>query len=99
MRLMSNCATAISAAIKPVITPEDAEKKSHVADARGNERFFRRSCGARPVDPKSNEQIRREPDQFPKNEQQKQTVRDDDAKHCAGKKRQIRKETRKVFVV
>src|SRR6266513_326198 len=51
-----------------VIKPEKPKKESHVTDARGDECFLRRGRGARPVDPKSDEQIRGEPDQFPKNE-------------------------------
>ena len=82
--------TAIPVVIKEqraaaVVEPEHPEEESDVADARGDKRLFRRGGGARvariqnPI-----EQIRGEPDQFPANEEQEQTVRDDHAEHCAG---------------
>ena len=71
-----------------VIEPEHAEEKSDVADARGDERFLRRCGRARFVNPEPNQQIRREPDQFPANEEQEQAVRDDHAEHRGGEKRE-----------
>src|SRR5207249_1707893 len=73
-----------------VIKPKHAEKKSHVADTRGDKCFFCRCGGAGSLNPEPNEQIRREANKFPKDKQQKQTVRDHDAQHCAGEKREIR---------
>src|SRR4029077_905873 len=86
------CATAI-------VEPEHSEKKSHVADARGDECFLCSRRGARSLDPKADEQIRREPYKFPKHEKQQQAVRDNHAEHRAGEERQVRKETGEIFVV
>src|SRR6266480_6569387 len=72
-----------------VIERKHAEEKSHVSDTRGEECLFCRSRGARTLDPESDEQIRSEPDKFPKNEKQKQTIRDNQAEHGAGKKREV----------
>ena len=47
---------------------------------------------------KSNQQIRREPDQFPADEKKQQAVRDDDAEHRGGEKREISEEAGEVFV-
>ena len=82
-----------------MIEPEHAEKKSHVADARGDERFLCGGRGARSLDPEPNQQIGSEPDEFPANEKKKQTVRDDYAEHCAGEKREISEEAGEIFVV
>ena len=50
------------------VEPENAEEKSDIADARGDERFFCGGGGARFVYPESNEEVGREPDQFPTDE-------------------------------
>src|SRR5215831_21393175 len=59
------------------VKPEHPEKKSHVANARSDECLLCGSRCTRFLNPKPNEQIRRKPDQFPKNEKEKETVRDD----------------------
>jgi hypothetical protein len=51
-----------------IVEPQHAEKKPHVADARGDERLFCCSGCTWSLDPKPDEQIRREPDQFPEHE-------------------------------
>src|SRR5216110_1684546 len=84
--------TAFAAVVKKkcaaaIVEPEHAEKKSHVADARGDECLLCGSRCARSLNPEADEQIRREPNQFPKNEKQKQTVRDDHTEHGAGEER------------
>ena len=61
--------------------------------------FFRRRRRARFVIPKANQQIRRESDQFPRDEEQQEIVRDDDAEHGGGKEREKTEEAREVFVV
>src|SRR5439155_20062442 len=81
-----------------VIKPENSEKESHVADARGDKRFFCRSRSARALDPETDQQIRRESDELPKNKEEKQTVSDDHAQHRAGKKRQVSKKPTEIFV-
>src|SRR5205809_2210957 len=53
------CATAI-------VEPQQSEKKSHVADAGGDEGFLCGRRGAGSLNPEADEQIRREPDEFPK---------------------------------
>src|SRR5262245_40612600 len=79
------CATAI-------VQPEHAEKKSHVADPRGDERLLCSRRGARSVDPEADKQIRREPNEFPENEKKEKNVRHDQTEHSASKERQILKE-------
>src|SRR5438067_1656999 len=74
------CATAI-------VEPEHPEKKSHVADARGNECLLCSGRSVRSLDPESDEQIRSEPDKFPEDKKQEQTVGNDNAEHCAGEER------------
>src|SRR5437899_9656160 len=69
------CATAI-------VEPEHPEKKSHVADARGNECLLCSGRSVRSLDPESDEQIRSEPDKFPEDKKQEQTVGNDNAEHC-----------------
>ena len=83
--------TAVTAIIKEqgaalVIQPQNPEKKSHVADAGGDERFPGRGRRGWTFNPKADQQIRRQTDQFPKNKEQQQTVGDNDAKHCAREK-------------
>src|SRR5438874_10994564 len=51
-----------------VVEPKHPEKKPEIADARGDEGFLGRGSRARPLDPEANQQIGREPDQFPANE-------------------------------
>src|SRR5262249_26319659 len=75
------------------------EKKSHVANARSDECLLCGSRCTRFLNPKPNEQIRRKPDQFPKNEKEKETVRDDQPKHRAGEKRHIREEAGEILVL
>lgn len=82
-----------------VVEPQNTEEKSDVANARSDKRFFRSGGRARSVDPKPDEQIRRESDQFPTDEKKQQAIRDDDAEHGGGEKREIREETREIFVV
>src|SRR5205085_11639660 len=82
-----------------VIEPQNAEKKSHVPDTSGDERFFCGGRGARPFNPEADQQIRRETNQLPKNKEQEQTVGHDDAQHCAGEKRKISEEPGEMFVV
>src|SRR5207237_2012218 len=67
--IKEQCATSI-------VEPEYPEKKSHVADARGNERLLCGCRGAGSLDPESDEQIRCEPNKLPENEKQEQTVGD-----------------------
>src|SRR5205814_5099355 len=90
--IKEQCATA-------AVEPENAEKKSHVTDARGDESLFCRRRGARLLNPKSDQQIRCKPDQFPANEKKKQTVRDDHAEHRAGEERKICEEPGEIFVL
>src|SRR5205814_7996741 len=90
--IKEQCATA-------AVEPENAEKKSHVTDASGDECLFRCSRCTRLLNPKSDQQIRRESDQFPADEKKKQTVRDDHAEHRAGEKRKIREEPDKILVL
>jgi hypothetical protein len=52
------------------VEPEDAEKKSEVADSRGDKGFPRCSRGARLVNPETDQKIGGEADQFPADEKQ-----------------------------
>ena len=61
--------------------------------------FFAAAAALGLFDPKTDQQIGREPDQFPANEKQQQTVRDDDAEHRRGEKREVSEEAGEVFVV
>src|SRR5436189_117223 len=69
------------------VKPEQAKEKSQVADASGNERFFCRRCGAWSPHPKSNEQIGRQSNQLPADEQKKQAVRNNEPEHRNGEER------------
>src|SRR6266403_2055440 len=96
--------TTVSAIIKekraaPAIKPQHSEEESHVADARGDERLFCSRRRARLLDPKSNEQIRREPHKLTKNEKQKQTVGDNQPEHRTGEERKVRKEPGEILVL
>ena len=51
------------------------------------------------MNPETDEQIRRQTDEFPKNEEQKQTIRNDDTHHRGRKERNVREEPRKISVV
>src|SRR4029077_11407145 len=81
-----------------IVEPEHAEKKSHVADAGGDEGLLCGRRGARSLNPETDQQIRCKPDEFPKYEKQEQTVRDDQAEHRPGEEREIRKEAREIFI-
>ena len=50
------------------------------------------------MNPETDEQIGREPHQFPANEQEQQTVRDNHAEHRRGEEGEVGEETRKVLV-
>ena len=70
----------------PAIDPENSEEKSDIADPGGNESLLRRGGGAWFMNPKSNQEVGGEPNQFPADEEQKETVRDDHAQHGGGEK-------------
>src|SRR6266436_477736 len=96
--------TTVSAVVKEkcaaaAVEPDHTEKKSHVADTRGDECLLCSGRGTRSLDPEPDQQIGSEPDKFPKNEKQKQTVRDDQPEHRAGEKREVREEAGEIFVV
>ena len=96
--------TTVSAIVKkkcaaPAIKPQHSEEESHVADARGDECLLCSGRCARLFDPKSNEQIRREPHKLPKDEKQKQTVGDNQPEHRTGEEREVRKESGEIFVL
>ena len=82
-----------------MIEPQDAEKKSHVADSCGDERFLCRGRSAWPLNPETDKQIRRESDQFPKDKEEQQTVGDDHAQHRARKKRKVSEEAAEIFIL
>src|ERR1043165_9012910 len=69
----------ISAVIKEkgsaaLIKPEHSQKQPEVTDSGGDERFLGCCRGTGSVDPKPDEQIGSEPDQFPANKEQEQAV-------------------------
>src|SRR5438552_4778961 len=70
-----------------IVEPKHPEKKSHVANARSNERLFCSGRCTRSLDPEPDEQVGGEPHQLPKNEKEQQTVRDDQPEHRAGEER------------
>src|SRR5262249_50075933 len=70
-----------------VVEAEHPEEKSHVADPRGDECLLCGRRGTWPLDPKTDEQIRREPYEFPKHEKQQQTVCNNHTEHRAGEER------------
>ena len=53
--------------------------------------FFAAAAALGFSNPKPDQQIRREPDQFPANEEQQQTVGDDDAEHRGGEETRDRR--------
>ena len=79
--------------------PDDAEEKEDIADARGEEGFFRGRGGRGLLIPEADEQIRGEADDLPAHEEQQQAVGDDDAEHGSGKEREEAEEAGEVFVV
>ena len=81
------------------VEPQDAQKKSEVANARDDKRLLRRRRGARFVIPETNQQIRRQPDQFPADEQQQQAVRDGQAEYRRGEQRHETEKPSEVVVV
>src|SRR5436305_6711072 len=96
--------TTVSAIVKkkcaaPAIKPQHSQEESHVADASGDECLLCSGRSARLFDPKSDEQIRREPHKLPKNEKQKQTVGDNQPEHRTGEEREVRKESGEIFVL
>jgi hypothetical protein len=82
-----------------IVKPEHSEEKTKVTDASGDERLLCGRRGAGSLNPEADEQIRREPDEFPKHEKEKQTVRDNQPEHRSGEKRQVRKEAGEIFIV
>jgi hypothetical protein len=60
--------------------------------------FFRRGGSTRSLDPKPNQQIGRQTDQLPADKQKKQTVRNNEPKHCAGEKRKISEKADEISV-
>ena len=50
------------------------------------------------MNPKSNQEVGGEPNQFPADEEQKETVRDDHAQHGGGEKREVGEEAGKILV-
>ena len=78
---------------------QDADEKTHVADARDDERFFAGGGGLRLVEPETDKQIRRDADNFPAHEQQQQAVGQHEAKHPGGEQRQVTEKPRHAFVV
>jgi len=83
----------------PAIKPQHSEEKSHVADARGDERLFCSRRRARLLDPKSNEANTTRAPQAPKDEKQKQTVGNNQPEHRTGEERKVRKEPGEIFVL
>ena len=67
-----------------VVEPEEAEEEADVADARGDEGFFRGGGGGRFVEPEADEQIRSEADEFPADEEKQEAVGDEEAEHRGG---------------
>ena len=81
------------------VQPHDAEQKENIADARGDESFFRGGRGSGLLIPEADEQIRGEADDLPTHEEQQQAIRDDYAQHCSGKERHEAEEAREILVV
>ena len=80
-----------------IVEPE-AEQEPEVADARGDEGFFRGVGGGRFVKPETDEQIGGETDEFPADEHEQETIGDEQAEHRRGEETQEAEELFKVLI-
>ena len=81
------------------VEPEHPEQEPHVADAGRDERLLCGRGGLGLVEPETDEQVGREPDEFPADERQQQAVGKDDPEHRGGEQRQKAEKPREVFVL
>ncbi len=77
---------------------QHAEQQPHIAHAGHDERLLRRAHRRRPLEPEADKQIRRQPHQFPRHEEEQQVIRDDKGEHRSTEERQIREEARVPLV-
>ena len=73
----------------------DADHEEQIGDPVDHEGLVRRRLRARPVIPVADQQVAREPDAFPAEEQLDQVVRRDQHQHREAEQRQIGKEARR----
>ncbi len=81
------------------VKPHHPDQQPQIAHARGDERLLRCRRSSRALKPEPDQQVRRQPDDFPTHEQQQQAVRDHHAQHCSRKQREEAEEAREVVVV
>ena len=95
------CAKTVSKSIAPIImnSGENAEREAEIADAVDDEGLDRRGVGFRLVIPEADQQIAREADAFPAEEQLHQVVGGHQHQHGEGEDRQIGEEARPVRVL
>ena len=77
---------------------EDAQREAEIADAVDDEGLDRGGAGGRPLVPEADQQIRRQPDAFPAEEQLQEVVRRHQHEHGEGEQRKIGEEARPVRV-
>ena len=78
---------------------EDAEREAEIADPVDDEGLDRGGVGLRLVEPEADQQIAREPDAFPAEEQLHEIVGRHQHQHGEGEERQVGEEARLVRVV
>ena len=95
------CAKMVSKSTAPVSmkTREDAEREAEIADAVDDEGLDRRGVGFRLVIPEADQQIAREADALPAEEQLHQVVGRHQHQHGEGEQRQIGEEARPVRIL
>ncbi len=78
---------------------ENSERKAEIADPVDQKRLDRRGIRLRLVEPEADQQIARQPNAFPAEEQLREIVGRHQHQHGEGEERQIREEARPVRIV
>ena len=78
---------------------QDSEHESEIADAISEKRFFGRFRRGIAIEPVADQDIGSEADQFPKDEQHDEIVRENDAEHGEHEERKGREITGFAFVI
>ena len=81
------------------VEPDHADEEAEVADAGGDEGFFRGGGGFGLGVPEADEEVGGEADDLPAHEEQQQAVGDDDAEHGSGEEGEEAEEAGEVLVV
>src|SRR5438045_9608002 len=79
--------------------PQDANQKTEISEPIRDECFFAGICSSRPLEPKPDQQIAANADQFPKNEKLQKIVGENDSEHREGEQAEAGEEARKPWII